>query len=66
VACTSGAPLDEIEETVTAGNSSLTYDDATGRYHYVWKTNKAWAGQCRLLTVRLADGTDHTAMFKFR
>jgi alpha-tubulin suppressor-like RCC1 family protein len=66
VVCSSGAPLEEIEQTVTAGSSSLQYDTATGQYIYVWKTEKAWAGQCRLLTVRLNDGTNHTAMFKFR
>jgi hypothetical protein len=66
VTCTSGAPLDEIEETVTAGSSSLSYDAASSQYNYIWKTDKRWAGQCRLLTVRLIDGSDHTAMFKFR
>lgn len=59
----SNAPRDP---TTTAGGSVLTYDASTDRYSYVWKTNKAWKGTCRILTVRLADGTDHFATFSFR
>ena len=57
--------IDTIEETVTAGNSSLTYDATTDRYSYIWKTDKAWVGTCRKLTIRLTDGTDHVSYFKF-
>jgi len=32
----------------------------------VWKTEKSWAGQCRVLKVTLADGSEHTATFRFR
>ena len=60
---TAGTP-DTIEETVTAGSSSLSYDPATGQYNYVWKTDKGWAGTCRTLTMVLADGTIHQALFK--
>jgi PKD repeat protein len=56
---------DVVEQTVNATNSGLTYDAASGQYVYVWKTDKGWAGSCRRLTVRLADGTDHVADFKF-
>jgi hypothetical protein len=66
MSCSSGAPTDEIEQTVTAGASSLNYDAASGQYNYVWKTDKAWAGSCRQLIVRLVDGTDHVALFQFR
>jgi len=66
VACTSGAPIDEIEETVSARSSSLSYDATTGQYTYVWKTEKAWANSCRQLVVRLADGTEHVARFMFK
>jgi len=67
IACPSASALtDDIEQTVTAaGGSSLTYDPITDQYTYVWKTNKAWAGTCRLLTVKLSDGTTQTANFKF-
>ena len=35
------------------------------QYTYVWKTNKAWAGTCRQLVVKLDDGTYHRANFNF-
>ena len=57
-------PSDTVEETSTAGSSSLSYDATTDRYNYVWKTDKLWAGTCRVLTVKLLDGTIHQANFK--
>ncbi len=56
---------DVIEETVTAGASTLSYDPVTTQYTYVWKTDKVWAGTCRQLVVGLKDGTTHTAWFSF-
>jgi hypothetical protein len=64
VACSATAPTDAIEETVTAGGSSLQF--AEGQYHYVWKTLKAWEGTCRQLVVKLRDNTEHRASFKFK
>ena len=64
--CDASATYDGIEETVTAGSSSLSYDATTDRYTYVWKTEKAWANTCRKLTVRLNDGTDHVAYFNLK
>jgi YVTN family beta-propeller protein len=57
---------DAIEQTVTAGSSSLSYDANTDQYTYVWKTEKAWAGTCRTLVVKLNDGTIQRANFKFK
>ena len=65
IACSTSVPLDAIEDTVTAGSSSLSYDPASDQYTYVWKTEKAWAGTCRRLVVSLDDGTTHTASFRF-
>ena len=65
MACDSHDPVDVIEETVNAGGSSLTYDPVANQYIYVWKTDKSWAGTCRLLTVKLADGTSYYAYFNF-
>jgi hypothetical protein len=64
-ACDSTAQLDAIEETVTAGGNSLQYDASLDQYTYVWKTDKAWAGSCRQLVVKLDDGTYHRANFQF-
>jgi hypothetical protein len=63
--CDSADAVDAIEETVTAGSSSLSYDATTDQYTYVWKTNKGWANTCRELVVKLDDGTEHLANFKF-
>jgi hypothetical protein len=65
ITCDASAPVDQIEETVTAGSSSLSYDASLDEYVYVWKTEKAWAGTCRQLTVKLTDGTIHQANFTF-
>jgi probable HAF family extracellular repeat protein len=66
IACGSAAPTDVIEETVAAGANSLSYDATTGRYTYVWKTDKAWNTTCRQLILKFSDGTTHTANFQFR
>jgi hypothetical protein len=63
--CGSGLPQDKIEQTVAAGSSSLSYDAASDTYTYVWKTNKAWAGTCRQFIIKLNNGTEHRAKFKF-
>jgi hypothetical protein len=61
-----GTAVDAIEQTVTAGSSSLSYDASTDTYTYVWKTDKSWAGTCRTLVVKLNDGTLHRANFQFK
>jgi hypothetical protein len=66
ISCSSTAPLDTIETTVTAGQSSLSYDSGSGTYTYIWKTNSAWANTCRALVIRTKFGTFHTANFKFK
>ena len=55
------APIDPIEETVTASCSSLQYDAGADRYTYVWKTAKTWKGSCRERSIELADGSLHVA-----
>jgi len=66
-ACDSTQSANNIEQTLTtAGSSSLAFDPLTGQYSYVWKTEKAWAGSCRQLIVKLVDGTLHYANFKFK
>jgi len=50
----------------TAGQSSLAYDSGADQYTYTWKTENAWAGACKQLIIRLTDGTDHIAYFRFR
>ncbi|HUQ22904.1 MAG TPA: PxKF domain-containing protein, partial [Gaiellaceae bacterium] len=66
VTCDAGDPITTLETTLTAGNSSLSYSAGEGKYNYVWKTDKAWGGTCRQLSLLLADGTEHHANFKFK
>jgi len=66
VNCGSGAVIADVEQTLTAGNSSLSYDAGSDLYNYVWKTESAWKNTCRQLTVTLNDGSAHTALFTFK
>lgn len=63
--CGSGGPMDEVT-TTTAGDEGLTFDPVTGEYTYAWKTEKAWANQCRTFTITFDDGAYRTADFSFR
>ena len=66
ISCNSSDPILPVEEIETAGQSSLSYDSASDRYKYTWKTESSWKNTCRQLTVTLRDGTVHTAKFKFK
>jgi hypothetical protein len=65
VTCTSGAAVGAIEQTVTAGASSLQYDQTSNQYTYAWKTEKSWAGTCRQFYLTLNDRSAHGATFQF-
>ncbi|MEK6299306.1 MAG: immunoglobulin-like domain-containing protein [Acidobacteriota bacterium] len=65
ITCDFGAPAEAVDETVNAGGSSLNYDSTVDRYIYVWKTEKSWANSCRLLVVKLRDGSIYRANFRF-
>jgi hypothetical protein len=54
-----------VDETVSAGESALTYDPLTGEYTYVWKTDKKWANTCQTLVLQFVDGTEVYALFQF-
>ena len=66
IACDTTADVDGVEQTVSAGGSSLTYDPVSDTYSYVWKTDKSWAGTCRQLVLAFADGSVERATFKFK
>ncbi len=65
IPCDIASPSVPLQETVAAGSSHLNYNPTTGQYTFIWKTDKAWAGTCRELIVKLADGTSHSAYFNF-
>ena len=65
--CVNGSVVDLTEIAVTnPGASVFAYDPLTGQYQFNWKTDRAWAGTCRRLSVRLDDGTVHNAEFRLR
>jgi hypothetical protein len=64
ISCVTLAATGGALEVPTAGG--LTYSARTRLYTYDWKTDKAWAGTCRQLIVRLADGSERRANFQFR
>src|SRR5690349_5658377 len=66
IACSTSAPIDDLESTANPGASTLSYDASSDTYSYVWKTDSSWSGTCRQLVVTLSDGVPHTAVFKFK
>jgi len=56
----------EIQQIVTADNSNLSYDAKSDQYQYLWKTESTWAGTCRQLVIKLNDGSEHRASFRFK
>jgi hypothetical protein len=50
---------------VNASSSSLAYKRTLKEYVYTWATNRAWRGTCRELVLKLSDGTEHRALFRF-
>lgn len=66
VPCAATEPGSVIEDTVSAGGSSLSYNATADVYSYIWKTNKVWKGTCRILVLKLNDGSSHIAKFRFR
>ncbi len=66
VDCDTSNPIDLIEQTVSAGASSLAYDAGNDTYTYVWKTDRAWATTCRQLTLSFGDGSQQSALFQFK
>lgn len=64
--CDTTTPLDDVEQTLSVGQSSLSYDPITDRYSYTWKTNTSWAGTCRTLIIELKDSMYYRANFQFK
>ncbi len=56
---------DPVGEAWSPETPGLRYSDVRKEYFYVWNTLAAWAGTCRLVTLRLADGSEYTARFYF-
>jgi hypothetical protein len=63
------APVSCTEpDALTSGDSTSSNADPSqvpaDQYNYVWKTDRSWTG-CRMLIVKLVDGTYPRAVFNF-
>jgi hypothetical protein len=62
--CSTSAPVDDIE--TYAGGSGLQYQ-GDGWWQFNWATPSSYAGQCRIMRLRLAGGTSvASALFQFQ
>ena len=59
-------PTGEVLDAATAGRSGLTYNAATDRYTYVWKTQKAWGSKTGQFVLTLSDGSEHSFTVAFK
>ena len=62
ISCTTGRPTGAPAPAATDG---FTYHPRTGRYSYLWQTSRRFRGTCRQFTLKLTDGSTHTARFAF-
>jgi ABC-type transport system substrate-binding protein len=63
VTCPGSQPV--VAATPTPASGGLAYDASIGQYTYTWKTDKAFAGKCRQLILRFANGFEAPANFQF-
>jgi hypothetical protein len=61
IACGSTEPVEGSRSA--AGH--LSYVRFLDQYVYLWRTDHRWAGTCRQIVVKLDDGTEHRANFRF-
>jgi len=66
VPCTGSGGAGPSLPTSSLANIPVKYVSFTDRYFYAWKTERSWAGSCRLFTIDLADGSSYSARFDFR
>ncbi|MFD0566016.1 PxKF domain-containing protein [Kitasatospora saccharophila] len=65
VDCTTGTPLAPPAPATAAGSGAPSFEADARGYRFRWQTDPSYAGSCRLFTVGLTDGTQHTALFRF-
>jgi hypothetical protein len=62
ITCPTGTTYNATQ-TASAG---LRYDTTNRRYEYGFTTSTAWAGTCRVLTLKFRDGAQQKLTYKFR
>ena len=61
ISCSGRGPRISIPGSAT----QFTKQSDSDRYAFAWNTDESWAGTCRQLMLKLNDGTEHLAGFKF-
>ena len=59
-------PEQASHTTITESKGDSKRLLSPGQYTYAWDTNEAWSGTCRQLVLKLNDGTEYLANFKFK
>jgi hypothetical protein len=65
VSCDTWEPVGAAEPARRLGPRWLGHAWKFGLYHFLWKTDRRWAGTCQTLEVELIDGSIHRANFRF-
>ena len=65
VACNASPSNVVNQQFVGAGDVTVRYDATDNNFVVDWRTNRAWNG-CRMLKLKLTDGTSHFAKFGFK
>jgi len=65
-AYTCGAVPPTVANVPVGAGSTLVYDASSDTYQFQWKTDKLWAGTCRVLVLGLADGTSWSVAIQFK
>lgn len=65
MACDAAAAAVVEQQLVTAGDVVPRFDAAAGHFIFNWKTAREWSG-CRVLELRLSDGSTQYAKFRMR
>jgi hypothetical protein len=65
MSCETWEPIGEAEPALRLGARWLGHSWRFGLYHFLWKTDRRWAGTCRRLELELDDGSIHRANFRF-
>jgi hypothetical protein len=61
-----GSGVGAAEAAVAYNDAPLFYHGGDRQFAFKWLTDASWAGTCRQLQLRLADGATHTSVIRFR
>lgn len=65
VPCSKDQPTGTGSTGLGAGKANWSYNETAREYSFTLSTDKAWKGTCRLVVVKLRDGTEYRARLRF-